>query len=411
MKKFFGIIAFIAVILTSCDNGTEAPATTSPTIVPSKSVVEFGKNGGEQSIKFTIKSPKGGELTVEESTEWLETSVNLFTNEILISVEANNGEAREANFALKYPEAKDVVVTVKQTAGNSGEYDVIYEVNRFEGIYFGTEYSTNYNYYIILSDIGANLDGSPKANGTYYFFDIYSKVAGDSDAPVLPNGTYKFDAENTFGDLTFSDDGSWYAEMDDKGAYKRSANIIDATITVTDGKFEAIVEFTNGEVHKIIYEGDLTVDFDYITSTFTEDFTFAIEGATITATNYGDTLENGLQNWYIEAVKGNDLFMLEIFTTSTESPAGIYSHFSGSTGESYEKKFIPGLIGEGLIGSWYAKLTGGTIKGDVMAPIFEGIVQVVVDDDTAKLNYSAKDDAGNKVEGSVSGSYAVGTAE
>ena len=91
---------------------------------------------------------------------------------------------------------------------------------------------------------------------------------------------------------------------------------------------------------------------------------------------------------------------------SSETPAGIYNHFTGASGESYENKFISGFIGEdGLVGSWYAKLTNGTIKGDVMAPVVEGLVQVVVDGATATITYSAKDDAGNKIEGSVSGSY------
>ena len=60
---------------------------------------------------------------------------------------------------------------------------------------------------------------------------------------------------------------------------------------------------------------------------------------------------------------------------------------------------------DGLQGTWYAKLTGGVIKGDVMAPIVDGVVQIVVEDNPATINYSAKDDAGNKIEGSVSGSY------
>ena len=160
---------------------------------------------------------------------------------------------------------------------------------------------------------------------------------------------------------------------------------------------------TNGETHHVTFEGDLLVDSDYIYSTFVEDFTFAIEGAKITATNYGDVYGVGKQAWYLEVVKGDELFMLEIFSNSTSTPAGVYTKF---TGEGYEDKYIGGYIDEsGLQGTWYAKLTNGSIKGDVMAPIVDGVVQILVEENTATINFSTKDDAGNKVEGSVSGSY------
>jgi hypothetical protein len=57
------------------------------------------------------------------------------------------------------------------------------------------------------------------------------------------------------------------------------------------------------------------------------------------------------------------------------------------------------------VGSWYAKLTDGVIKGNVWAPIVDGIVKVAVEGSTATISYSAIDDAGYKVEGTVSGAY------
>jgi hypothetical protein len=208
------------------------------------------------------------------------------------------------------------------------------------------------------------------------------------------------------GDATFTNEASWYAVMDEKGDYKSSANFVSATVTVKDNMFEAIIEMDNGEVHRVLYEGDLNVDSDYITSTFTEDFTFAFEGANVTATNYGDIQGVGVQAWYIEAVKDNDLFMLEVFTTSTESPAGIFTKLTGATNEGYADKYVPGYISEkGLMGTWYAKLTNGSIKGDVMAPIADGLIQITVTGNAISINISSSDDAGNKIEGSVSGTY------
>ena len=391
-----------ALAFTACNN--EPTNEFSATIKPESTLVEFGKSGGEKTVKFTIINPVGGSVTTEDNADWIEAKVE-FNSELIITAEANEGDAREAKVTLKYSSAKSVDIVVKQRSGLTGDYDVEYVAEHFEGQYFGKGESATYNYFVILSDFGLTVNGEPKANGTYYYFDFYSKVAGDEEYPVLPNGTYTFDNKDTCADATFSDASSWYVVYEN-GKVKTSKSYKSATVTVTDDKFEAIIEMSNGEVHKVSYEGDLYVGSDDILSTFTEDFTFAIEGAEITATNYGDTQEMGLQTWFIEAVKGDELFMLEFFAASSETPAGIYNHFTGTSGESYENKFISGFIGEdGLVGSWYAKLTNGAIKGDVMAPVAEGLVQVAVDGATATINYSAKDDAGNKIEGSVSGSY------
>ena len=391
-----------ALAFTACNN--EPTNEFSATIKPESTLVEFGKSGGEKTVKFTIINPVGGSVTTEDNADWIEAKVE-FNSELIITAEANEGDAREAKVTLKYSSAKSVDIVVKQRSGLTGDYDVEYVAEHFEGQYFGKGESATYNYFVILSDFGLTVNGEPKANGTYYYFDFYSKVAGDEEYPVLPNGTYTFDNKDTCADATFSDASSWYVVYEN-GKVKTSKSYKSATVTVTDDKFEAIIEMSNGEVHKVSYEGDLYVGSDDILSTFTEDFTFAIEGAEITATNYGDTQEMGLQTWFIEAVKGDELFMLEFFAASSETPAGIYNHFTGTSGESYENKFISGFIGEdGLVGSWYAKLTNGAIKGDVMAPVVEGLVQVAVDGATATINYSAKDDAGNKIEGSVSGSY------
>ena len=65
-----------------------------------------------------------------------------------------------------------------------------------------------------------------------------------------------------------------------------------------------------------------------------------------------------------------------------------------------------GYISEnGLMGTWYAKLTNGSIKGDVMAPIADGLIQITVTGNAISINISSSDDAGNKIEGSISGTY------
>jgi hypothetical protein len=153
--------------------------------------------------------------------------------------------------------------------------------------------------------------------------------------------------------------------------------------------------------HYVSYEGDL-VATTHIT-TLSDDVEFNIEGAEVTATCYGDTYEKGQQTWFIEAVKGNDCFCVEVMAPSAEKFDGIYQALAASGVTDYANKFIPGLLGDGLIGTWYAKLTNGVIKGDAMAPMVEGMIQIVSEGNSVTINYSCKDDAGNNITGSVKG--------
>ena len=401
MKKFLALIALVAVALTACDKGNTEP-TYSSKIELNKSEVTFAKGGGEEIVTFMLVNGQGGKVTAEANAEWL-TARAEFNSEVVITVEANEGDAREAQVVVKYSGAKDAIITVKQKAGNV-EFDEEFAAKRFEGQYFGASGST-YNYFVILSDKGFT-SGATKAGGTYYFFDIYSQVQGDADYPMLPNGKYTFDASNTHANGTISDEGSWYqvlnATGDDNVAVKSYKS---ATITVEDGSFEAIIEFNDGTMHRVIYEGDLTTVLDY--TTLTEDTTINIEGAEIIATNYGDIYENGFQNWYIEVKKDDQRILLDVFTTSTTDPSGVYTQLSDS---EFANKFIPGLMSGGLIGSWFGT-AGANNTFKVIAPMVDGVVQVKVLGNTATISYGVYDDGGNLIDGSATGTYSVGEAK
>lgn len=394
-------MALVTLAFTACNKGEET-TTTKSSIVAETTVVEFSRLGGEQVVRFSIKQPQGGSVTAVESCEWMDAVVE-FNSDLVITVQPNESEAREAKVTLKYEHAKDVTITVKQRA-NDGSADAEFKAKRFEGVYFGASGSTH-NYYIIISDMGAKRDGTGKANGTYYYFDLYSS----EESETLPNGTYTLDESNSCSALTIAAGSSSYCVMDKDANAKVSSYFKSATVTVEKDKFVANIELESGEKHLVTYDGDLGIYFD--NTTFTEDFTFDIKGADITATNYGDVYEVGQQAWYIEAVRGDDLFMLELLAASTENPSGLYTPLTGAVNEGYENKFIIGYLDEGLQGTWYAKLTNNVIKGDVMAPIAAGIIQVVVEQNNATINFSAKDDAGFKVEGSISGSFTLDSIE
>ena len=395
MKKIFSILFLAALVMVACENGSEE--NTKPTItITSGDVVEFSSEGGEAEIIFTLANSTDTKVNVSESATWLTAEQN--GNSVKLTAKANDtAEARETVVTIRYSTAT-AKVTVKQ-AGS--EYDVVFEAKRLEGIYFGTEYSTLHNYYIILSDVGVKSDASAKANGTYYYFDMYNKMGTDEFNPVLPDGEYTFDATNSYADKTISEESSWYGKTGADGKYTESGSFKSATVTVKNGKFTASIEMEDGTKHFVSYEGKI-VATTYL-STFTEDVEFAVEGAEVTATCYGDTYEKGQQTWFIEAVKGNDYFCVEVLAPSADKFDGIYSALASSGVTDYANKFIPGLVGEGLVGTWYAKLTDNVIKGDVMAPMVEGMIQVVNDSGAITINYSCKDDAGNNITGSVKG--------
>ena len=394
MKKIFSILLLASLIMVACEEPAEQP-NASVTVTPES--VEFTTDGGEAEVSFITEGGAGSKVSVKEDASWLDAKVN--GSVINLTATANTtANVREVVVTVKY-ESAEATFTVKQ-AGS--EYDVVFNAKRFEGVYFGTEYSDMHNYYIILSDVGVKTDASFKANGTYYVFDMYRSIKADELNPVLPDGEYKFDATNSFDDKTFSNEGSWYTQTDADGKFTKSASFKEATVTVKNGKFSAIIVMEDDTTHYVSYEGDL-IATTHIT-TLSGDVEFNIEGAEITATNYDDTLEVGQQNWYIEAVKGNDYFCFEVFTKESASCDGIYQVLPADS-KDYNNRFIPGLFGEeGLIGSWYAKLTDNTIKGDVMAPLSSGMIRITTEGNAMTIELGCKDDGGNNITGSIKGS-------
>lgn len=393
MKKIFSILFLASLIMVACEEPAEQP-NASVTVTPES--VEFTADGGVAEVSFNTEGGAGSKVSVKEDASWLDAKVN--GSVINLTATANTtANVREVVVTVKY-ESAEATFTVKQIGS---EYDVVFNAKRFEGIYFGTEYSAMHNYYIILSDVGVNTDASAKANGKYYYFDMYRNIKADEMNPVLPDGEYKFDATNSYADKTFSDEGSWYAVTGADGKVTESASFKEATVTVKNGKFSAIIVMEDDTTHYVSYEGDL-VATTHLT-TLSGDVEFNIEGAEITATNYGDTLEVGQQNWFVEARKGDDLFFFEVFTTNSASCDGIYQVLPADS-KDYNNRFIPGLIGsDGLVGSWYAKLTDDTIKGDVMAPLSGGIIRITTDGNTMTIELGCNDDAGNNITGSIKG--------
>lgn len=402
MRKIFSLLAVASLLFVACETVSEEYPSA---IRLSKSVVEFSKAGGTQSVAFTIENSKGGSVTAEDNADWVDAVVD-FNAEVVITVDANTGGAREASVTVNYEHAKTVEITVKQKAADSRDFDVEFEANRFEGIYYGTENSSTPNYYVILSDRGAMSNGSVRSSATYYFLDMYHTTSANSENPVLPNGEYSYDTSNSFANLTISEENSWYCVTNESGEYAVAKNFKSVTATVSNNNFEAIIELSSGELHKVTFSGELVTLINFYRSTFTGDVEFSVDGATITASLYGDSYEVGQQNWFIEAKKGNEVFLVEVFNGSTEKCDGLYQMLVPDS-TNYANTYIPGMVNNGLIGTWYATVTNGKISGDSWAPMTEGAIRLATSGNTLTIEYGCKDDAGNNITGSVSGTVTV----
>lgn len=402
MRKIFSLLAVASLLFVACETVSEEYTSS---IRLSKSVVEFGKAGGTQSVAFTIENSKGGRVTAEDNADWVDAVVD-FNAEVIITVDANTGDAREAIVTVNYEHAKAVEITVKQKSADSRDFDVEFEANRFEGIYFGTDYSSTPNYYVILSDRGAMSDGTGRSSATYYYLDMYHRTSANSENPVLPNGEYSYDTSNSYANLTISEENSWYCVTNESGENAVAKSFKSVTATVSNNNFEAIIELSSGELHKVTFSGELVTLINFYSSTFTGDVEFSVDGATITASLYGDSYEVGQQNWFIEAKKGNELFMVEVFNSSTEKCDGLYQMLVPDS-SNYANTYIPGMVNNGLIGTWYATVTNGKISGDSWAPMAEGVIRLATSGNTLTIEYGCKDDAGNNITGSVSGTVTV----
>ena len=132
--------------------------------------------------------------------------------------------------------------------------NVNFVASNFHYEYWGTDYSSAYNYYVVLSDVP--MDGNSYGdNSINYVFDLYSNSGASQAKGVIPNGTYSL--SSTYGAGTFSEDYGFRIRIigDSEAEYLLYA---DGFVTVSDGKIEAQLEMEDGSIHTVVYEGDLS---------------------------------------------------------------------------------------------------------------------------------------------------------
>ena len=247
MKRFFLLLSVSLFALAACETTSDPKPEPKPeakgTLTVTEKSVEVAFYGGEGVVNYTITDgEEGAKPTVTVNQEWVN---NITVAEaITFNVDFNNiEEARVATLNVAYGE-QSFDVFVRQAEGMV--VDVEFVATALNGEYFGTAYSQDPNYFIILSKNGTT-GWSDLYLDTYYRFDIYSKTYPDASAttPVLPQGVYAYDYLNSDIGNTFNSFYSVRFETFENGSYKET-KIEDGVVIVTENKIEAILKLADG---------------------------------------------------------------------------------------------------------------------------------------------------------------------
>ena len=414
MKKLFFILSLMLVMFAACEPSAQNDGKTAIKIL-SELPIEVDFHGGEQIITYKIVNPLPGvelQASCPKSELWITDLVA--KNGVLKFVVARNKESNERMTTIKltYGEIVEEIL-VAQSVRPDDAYDYDITATIFGGEYTGNNGEDCYNYYVQLGN-GEIDEFNDDANAYYYYFDIYVKGRG-GDHPILPNGTYNFDGKSSEAVGTFTKEFSKVHFNDAAGQHVEEFEMASGRVTVTDNKFEALVYMTDGTVHHIVYEGELyvpsVVPSPEYSSKLTEDLEFDLSTGYIRLFYYGDEFGIGADYWSVALMEDSGAangayIQVKILTNSLgdksyESIAGVYTPCSDL--EPQKGCFLRGLLeGQMYIGSQYYFLTNGYIENNLGGPIYDGQIEIKVEDNKFNVTVDCMDDNGHKIKGTFS---------
>ncbi len=403
--------------------GAEKPAVEFT--ITSANPMEFEAAGGAGKITYEVKNFEGTPFVGAEcEAAWIE-NLTPDAGKISFNVAANEvTEARSTTIDLTF-EGEKYSVTVNQAAAEKQpetQYDVDITVPYLNGTYYGSYGGANgYNYYIYLSEMGlVGEDTLKEGDGHCYRLDLYSSVMATDDPAILPQGVYTVDLSDSGAAGTCGVTYSFHVNIVN-GEISGGMNAIDGgTITVTDNRVEAILELSSGEVHRIVYEGSLELDYEDggvsydSVSTLEGDLSLNYESDYIYAETYGDEEGIGCNLWYVyiyenvnwdtEEISGHGFNIELLVDPAAEDITGTYVALTENNINNPAGTFIPGaydIDGYGIYPyySWY-------ITGDYssFAPIMDGTITITADaDGVYTFTFDCVDDAGNAITGQTWG--------
>ena len=412
LNKLFYLLVAVCAIFTACGDdsteGTQQETVKGNLVVVEKSVtVEF--YGGDNIINYFItEAPEGAAPTATATADWINDIVAA-NDEIHFNVDLNETfEARTTSINVKYGK-QSFDVFVRQEAG--WEVDVEFTAGAISGEYYGTKYSDDPNYFVILSTYGTTGFSDIPFVDSYYRLDMFSKTPA-GDVPALPQGTYKHDYLGTGVGDSFG--GSWCVLLEtfETGGFKETY-MDDGVVIVTENKVEAYFKFTDGKVHHVVYEGSLELgwlqfeDPDFF-STLESDMTVNEIGGHLRLINYGDVFGVGANNWSVSMAGADEMnynyFMLDVITdnmsTSIDSVLGTYTV---AVDNAAKNTFLAGALdGTQYVGSWYTGVVDGYVDHGNRAPLTGGTITIAKEGTNYVVTYDCVDDNGHKIIGTYS---------
>ena len=223
----------------------------------------------EKAITFTITSTNAEKVAyiVVEGTE-APTASEVLANgtavEVNKSVEVKAGDLTAATEYTIVAAAQNTKSVVKATATmTTKEAETpgpgpTPEAEKFVATHIFTGYENVEGLHVYYFEVGDNTWGSNGwgvDGGTYYSFAI---IAGAKGNGILPKGTYVLSEYTTAN--TIIPDYAYRYQMVDGDLANDLEVYANATLEISDGKIEANVEFGDGSIYNVVYEGDLAVE-------------------------------------------------------------------------------------------------------------------------------------------------------
>ena len=417
MKKFFLLFAAALFAFAACEPTTNPDGPQGGndqkkgTLTVTEKNVEIAFYGGEGTINYTLTDvEEGAKPSVVANQEWIS---NISVNEaITFDVELNGtSEQRVAIITVSYGEEQSFQVFVNQAAGY--EVDVEFTATAINGEYYGTKYSADPNYFVVLSEKGTT-GFSDIYLDKYYRLDIYSKTPA-GDVLTLPEGVYTFDYLDQGYGNTFGIGYSYYLNPSQDGNYRETI-FDDGVIIVTENRVEAILVLKdNGEVHHVVYEGSLELSWlefpepEYY-STLTEDYSFAHNNGTIRFFHYGDYYGIGASNWTITVMLSGDplngdYIMVDLNTdsvstqTNSDDVIGTYTCVASEAEVAHNTFTAGSMDGNSYEFSWLQYIVDNYVDHSRRAPLAGGTITIAAEGTGYIVTFDCQDDNGHKVTG------------
>ena len=268
IKNLLLALLALPLLFVACDNDNpQVDELLEPTVA-----VTAGE-ATENSLTFTVASTEAEKvayLVVEgaeapTASEVLANGTSIEVNKSVALTATDLKAETEYTIVAAAQNTKAVVkATASMTTAKGGETPgpdpkPEPDTEEFVAEYIVTDYANEEGLHIYVFELGDmdwGSNGWGLDGGTYYSFAIISSAKGNG---VLPNGTYSL--SDSYSANTIVADYAYRYQMADGTMVNGFEVYKDANGVISDGKIEANIELErDGSIHKVVFEGDLTVD-------------------------------------------------------------------------------------------------------------------------------------------------------